>query len=242
MKYLLVLGFICKVYKKEPLARIYVGKKLIDEYNITAHDDDWFYNFQQKHHILQPNLTSQFENLHLKNIPPLKIYELEIDEKQEDITFSIEIINDDNNYNNGFMTKSTLIQLRIFYFFPYNLKLLSKLEKIYNKNKISKNLAWYYSGRCNLFDTCLKHMTWNKKNKEEVILRNKTLSHYQVGGSGYFTCKRYKKYGILISKLFKSYRFAMNRIDPGVGSYELKSTLNFMIDKYQQHENKRNFD
>jgi hypothetical protein len=247
MRYLLVVGFVCNVYKKEPRARIFVNDRMIDEYYIPNHHDDWLDNFIQQQHVLQPNVENEFENLYIKNLPPLKFYELEINEKQENIDFIIEIDNDDNNYNNGFMTKSTLIQLRIFYFFPLNLKLLSKLEKIYNKNKLSKNLAWFYSGKFNLFDNNLKNVEWHwHKNNKDILNNGRgdsiSMSHYQVGGSGFFIIKRIKKYGILISKLIKSYRFIMNRIDPGVGSYELKNTINFMIDKYTQYANQRNTD
>ena len=44
MKYLLVVGFACDVYRQEPRARIFVDNKLIDEFNIQHHES----NFQKK--------------------------------------------------------------------------------------------------------------------------------------------------------------------------------------------------
>ena len=34
MRYLLVVGFNCKVYRREPQARLFFNEKLIDEFNI----------------------------------------------------------------------------------------------------------------------------------------------------------------------------------------------------------------
>ena len=34
MRQLLMLGFYCEVYKKEPLCRVYVNDVLLDEFNI----------------------------------------------------------------------------------------------------------------------------------------------------------------------------------------------------------------
>ena len=39
MKYLLVVGVTCKVYKKEPRARLFFNEQLIDEFYIPHQDD-----------------------------------------------------------------------------------------------------------------------------------------------------------------------------------------------------------
>ena len=36
MKYLLVVGFHCDVYRREPRARLFFNDKLIDEFNIKV--------------------------------------------------------------------------------------------------------------------------------------------------------------------------------------------------------------
>ena len=39
MKYLLVVGFACDIYRQEPRARIFIRDKLIDEFYILPHKD-----------------------------------------------------------------------------------------------------------------------------------------------------------------------------------------------------------
>ena len=47
MRYLLVVGFACDVYRREPRARIFVGDKLIDEF-LVSHEKDKLTNTQKK--------------------------------------------------------------------------------------------------------------------------------------------------------------------------------------------------
>ena len=118
MRYLLVVGFVCEVYRREPRARIFVGDKLIDEFTIS-HSTDNLFTLQkkniEKYHILNPLLPS---NLKIKNFTTLKFYELRIDKKNENIKIRIIVDNNDSNFSNSFITASTLVKFKNYSFFP----------------------------------------------------------------------------------------------------------------------------
>jgi hypothetical protein len=226
MKYLLVVGFACEVYKSEPCSRVFINDKLIDEFYIQHHKDQLsidFKNFNQNNHILKPDVKSKIDDIYTKNFPPLRFYEVEINQQQEKLKLRIEIDNNDSNSTNGFVTKSTLLELQFFYFFPIpiNVKqLIARLLKIIKKYRFSKNFAWRYCNKKFLFDL-IQNTVWYGKNKQ-----NFPSVHHKVGGSGYFYCELRKKYGMFITNLPKSYRF-------GFTSF----FINYFIDKYKQYAN-----
>jgi hypothetical protein len=233
MRYLLIVGFNCDVYRQEPRARILVGNNLIDEFNIAHYKDTLptaTEKFFKNRHVLQPHSTTQ--NIQIKNFPPLKFYEIEIDNTLNKVELRIEIENNDCNYNNGFITNSTMIQLRVCTFFPLNQKLLSKLIKIKEKKRLSQNYAWYYSKKQMLFNLlnfiCIKQ---KKKFKTVEFTSDNDISFINFGGDVVFTCELFKKYKILVNKIKKTYRYNMQSI-----------YINFFINKYKQHENQRNTD
>ena len=61
MRYLLVVGFACEVYRREPRARIFVGDKLIDEFTIS-HSTDNLFTLKKK------NIDSSYPKYILNNI------------------------------------------------------------------------------------------------------------------------------------------------------------------------------
>ena len=70
MKYLLVVGFACDVYRQEPRARIFVGNKLIDEFYIPHHKDTLtpaIKKFRQDKQLLQPCSELERVNIQIKN-------------------------------------------------------------------------------------------------------------------------------------------------------------------------------
>jgi hypothetical protein len=230
MKYLLVLGFACNVYRREPRARIYVGDQLIDEFHISNTSDNLLMatnKFFEIRHPLQPFQSFTLYNLHIKNFPPLKFCELEIDKKIKHLTLRIKIDNNDSNYSNGFMTYSTLIKLTVCCCFPLDKRVLSRLKKIKNKNRIDKNYAWYRSNKNYIFDLVRNGMCWKGVNGQKFETnKNFLLAYHEIGGDGEFFCQLNKKYGIFISKLFQSYR------------YNFRPTLiDYLLNKYKQYEN-----
>jgi hypothetical protein len=140
MKYLLVVGFACEVYRQEPRARIFVGDKLIDEFYILHHKDALtpaLENFHQNLYTLQTFSRIEGNNIKINNFPPLRFYEIEIDATLDQTELRIEIKNIDSNNTNGFITKSTLIKLQVCFFFPLHQKLL--LDYFVNKYEQHEN-------------------------------------------------------------------------------------------------------
>ena len=126
MRYLLVVGFYCQVYKKEPLSRIFVNNQLIDEFTVPLFNHDFpnRITFFKDKHILQPYPTSESDNNFFNIMPQIKFYELDVDDSITDLNLKIKILNNDNNHSNGFLSSSTVIQLRVCSFFPLDQNLL----------------------------------------------------------------------------------------------------------------------
>ena len=232
MKYLLVVGFICNVYKQEPRARIFVGNTLIDEFQVFHHKDTFlpfYWEFLKDKHILQPFAQYQLNNIKNKNLPPLRLYEIEMDIALDRTTLRIEIENNDSNYSNGFMTASTLLQLRNCYFFPIDQRLLDKLVAIKNKNRLTEHYAWYRRDFNRIFELSRNGIYWKStdlKNDTQAAIRyNNTFS---VGGNGEFICELKKKYGIFIPTFDCAYRHIFDEIE-----------IDFLIDKYKQNAHQR---
>jgi hypothetical protein len=232
MKYLLVVGFACNIYRQEPRARIFVGDKLIDEFLIQHHIDTLTTatrNFNRK--LLQPHPRNEFLNMQIKSLPPLRFYSLEIGTTLDRTELRIEIENIDSNNTNGFITKSTLIKLQVCFFFPLHQKLLSRLNEIKNKNRSTQNYAWYRSHKNYIFDLIINGLCWQGKNGQIFNSNRYKLTTCQIGGDGVFTCELVKKYQILIKKTKKSNRYNFE--------YRL---IDYFLNKYKQHENQRNTD
>jgi len=237
MRYLLVVGFSCDVYRKEPIARIFVGNKLIDEFYISFSKDnigkaitDYFSKIYSP--ILQPSSVRDFPDLIImKNHPILRFYEVEIDEKIKHLTLRINIDNSDSNYCNGFMTNSTLIKFKICYFFPFDKRVLFRLKEIRNKNQNSINYAWYKSKKNFLFDLTLNGM-YCKEIDEQKFEDNSKILHLStrsIGTNVNFICQLTKKYGILMPPVARACRYNFD--------WHITS---FFFDKYLQYENQSN--
>ena len=234
MKYLLVVGFACEVYKKEPRARIFVGDKLIDEFYILHHKETLtpaIENFQQNRHILQPfSLIKEFY-IQIKNFPPLRFYEIDIDTTLDRTELRIEIKNSDSNYTNGFITNSTIIKLQVCYFFPLHKKFLLRFKEIKNKNRQTQNYAWYRIYKNYIFNLTVNSLHWQGKNGQIVDSGRDYLYDYYLGGDGVFTCELVKKYQILMNKPKKTTRYNFDN-----------TLIDYFLNKYEQHENQRNTD
>jgi hypothetical protein len=226
MKYLLAVGFFCKVYRKEPQARIFVNDQLIDEFFIQ-HDIEGFDEKLKRlkrsnNHILQP--IDRSLELKPKSKPKfIKIYEIEINKNLQKLKINIDIKNDDNNYTNGFMTKSTLIKFEILQLIPLHEGLI-KLFKDKGACLLKKNYPWYHRNFNDWFNI-LSAGFWQEKNS---TLRQEDFWYF-IGGSGNFLVELIKKYKIFMNKKNFSYRSSFD-----------SNTIDFILDKYKQHANQRN--
>lgn len=232
MRYLLVVGFACDVYRREPRARIFVGDQLVDEFSITHTPSSlWpsISDFQKKMHPLQPLVWAELDNLWMKNHPPLKFYELQFDKEINNLSLRIDIRNHDSNYSNGYMSRSTLIRLEVCRFFPLEQKLLRRLQKIKMRRRSSENHAWYNAWKNQTFDLVINGMHWQREDGKKITNSGLTLIRaHDIGGDGAFLCELSKKYGILMPTLARAWRHNFN--------YPI---TNYLFDKYQQHAHQR---
>jgi len=236
MRYLLVVGFACDVFRREPRARIFVGDRLVDEFSIPHAPSSWWPAreefLKKKSHILQPCPWSDIDNLWMKNHPPLKFYELQCDDEITNLTLRIDIHNHDSNHSNGYMTRSTLIRLEACVLFPLHAGLLRRLEKIRVIGRMSENYAWYRAQKNQIFDIVLNGMRWQGANGRNIANSpSACLSAQSIGGGGAWVCELEKKYGMLLPRLARACRLYFN--------YPLISNL---FDKYQQHAHQRDSD
>ena len=132
MKYILGLGFRCKVYMYEPLARIYFNERFIDEFNIPHNHDgskDIEWGIELEENFLpnaEPDTLNDANWPILKTRPNSKInsnpniywYEIETYPNEKNGNLKIEIHNSVSNYSNAFMTKSTLLKLETLFILP----------------------------------------------------------------------------------------------------------------------------
>lgn len=231
MKYLLVIGFASDVYRKEAQARIFFGDKFIDEFYIKNFKDNLLTakeNFLAGKHVLQPYSSADYLGNISKNLPPLRFYEIELDQIKNQEELRIEIKNNDNNYINGFMTCSTVVKLQTCWFFPLDKKLLCRLKDISDKTPILRK-NFFNKNFAPLFNLTVNALKWHGENGIALDIKNTFMPHYKIGGTGYFSCKFVKKYGIFIPELYKSNRYCF------------PTGINYIINKYEQYANQRNF-
>jgi hypothetical protein len=238
MRYLLVIGFYCNLYKKNPVAKLYLNDKLLDEFIIEQYEcklikqKKTIEKFIPITHLLDNKINIQkIPYIFLEFCPPLRFYELELNNDIKNVKLKIYLENNDNNFTNGFLTRHTYLTLKVCHFFPLDKKKLAKFIKIRDKKIISKNYAWYRRNKIQIFDCTLNGMEWHTDTKKMSISNESLFDKHQISGSGYLLCNLVKKYGIYIPLFSKPYRYNCHA-----------KLLNLMLDKYQQYANQRNND
>lgn len=219
MKYLLVVGFFCNVYKVEPKVRIFLNDILIDE--VIVEHQDKIYPKSEKH-FLDQLPAKEKTDLHIsfeKVLPKFLIYNIDVDDNWKKIRLKLDVDNDDSNYSNGFMTKSTLLILDQLFLLPENKNLYLKFKDWRRKKMLSANYAWFCSCHRDFFN-CTTSLYWNQNERKKVEPGE------CVGGSGYFECELYKKYKIFIPDLSQPYRFNLQ-----------EKLIEYIYDKYSENEN-----
>ena len=150
MSYVLFLGFKSSIYKKAPTIRISLDDFFLDEFvvesikNDSNHEDinnyqlysNDFIKIIKKQEKTNPIPPHKFYPKNLKNFFPnyenFRIFELDkkIIESKDDHKLLIEIFNNDSNYTNGFMNKSTLVALTNIHVIPKDI--LSNLDRFFD--------------------------------------------------------------------------------------------------------------
>jgi hypothetical protein len=239
MKYLLVVGFACDVYKQEPRVRLFFNDQLIDEFCIPHHDDkkNLIYPSSNLKHLLEP-YSEKIEIEHLqKKLPLLRFYEIEVDNKLQQALIRIDVDNDDNNYNNGFMTKSTHLQFKVLSLLPADRKIYEWFALKSQNQRLTDKFAWYRRKLYNTFFSLIDNLTWIGKNRQKftnITSSPDGIYTNTIGGSGSLHCELIKKYGILLGR---------SRRPKHTYIYTVKSGLHTIIyDKYEKYANQRNTD
>jgi hypothetical protein len=237
MRYLLVVGFVCDVYRREPRARLFFNNQLLDEFNIK--------HFTQNKNLIDPNKKLKnlldpynvelYRKYIIESLPPLFFYEIDIDDRLKKSSIRIDIDNNDSNYVNGFISKSTLLTCSILSLLPLNKKIFRWFsEKMINK-MFTDRYAWFRRDHINSFFGGYRGNIHNKTtwigNNGQLAGQNikESLVSYNIGGSGGLHCNLIKKYGIMMPELVETKRSYLYKIH----SYVVESLYN----KYEQHAN-----
>jgi hypothetical protein len=261
MRYLLVVGFYCDVYRKEPQARLFFNDQLIDEFNIQNCLENR--NLKSPHGMhpfpfpspaqwhpasLEPistefrgtNNNKALMTYHSKSLPTLRLYEVEINNQLKKSSIRIDIDNDDNNYNNGFMTRYTRLQFNILVLVPLDKKIYNWfLKKSYDARNTDR-YAWHRRDCINNFFignylNIYSNITWTGKNGEKIDgSKVKFMGRYTIGSGGSLHCELIRKYGILLPKLIEIKRPYIYKTQARV--------IEYIYDKYERYANQRNTD
>ena len=239
MRQLLMLGFYCEVYRREPRCRVYVNDVLLDEFNIPQSD-----RVDIEMDVLDPlNSRKRLENE--KTNPPFLKY-IEFDDAGADsLDVVLRIQNDDNNYANGFMSRYTHITLS--HLFLASKKVMENFDNLLNNFKFSRKnwekynrdiVDFYIRENKNfIFEnhvTNLNHVTNIKLNFPSICLNSdEDVGFYKIGSSGYYHLTLKKKLGFWQdSKNSSRGRWGLGYID----------FVEYLYDKYKQHEDQRSTD
>ena len=125
MKYIVVLGIEFQKYKKPVKISVSTGGRLIDEFDLNENLPgsesegkigwpDFFDVFCYWNTL--PNLKDRLPTLLYEQPRFFKVYKLEEAELIDNLVISVE--NNNNNYTNGFMTKSSKLRFQVIAMFP----------------------------------------------------------------------------------------------------------------------------
>lgn len=128
MKYIVVLGIEFQKYKKPVKISVSTGGRLIDEFDLNENLPgsesegkigwpDFFDVFCYWNTL--PNLKDRLPTLLYEQPRFFKVYKLEDSQLVDNLVISV--ANDNNNYTNGFMTKSSKIRFQVIAMFPENM-------------------------------------------------------------------------------------------------------------------------
>ena len=137
MKYIFGFNVGCKIYKKFPKIYISLNNKLIDEIEL---DNDHLYNeINLLDRKTYPDTESGRKNFIADRLFSKKINLYTLDNKDLHGKITLKIRNDDNNYTNGFMTRSTQIKFSFVFLIPEFI-LFERRKELLEKLKYSRKI------------------------------------------------------------------------------------------------------
>jgi len=261
MKYILVLGIEFLKYKKNAKISISTDNLLVDEFDLDEDIlgskikpvimPDFLDVFGDKTFWLFSNdRTNSSKFLHSQ--PRFfKIYKLEDTLIGKKIVITVD--NDNSNYNNGFMTKSSLIRFQVIAMFPESMiindcrKLFDTAKKIrevslkYGNSVRKKNL--YGKTKCLLLNgpdrvnwPALRHYTPVFKNTKTnlTVLPDVPVCLSWLGGSFEIQLQVREKYNLKYLCDQKNKSYGVWNVATGIAT--LLSTSNILINKNNEDQ------
>lgn len=107
MSYLLCLVFEYRRFKRDAIVRIYADDLLVDELNLS---EDIYLKVKNKMDAPSISDTHGPENISRLLYLPERCFTFQLNEKHLKRSIRLEVINDNNNYTNGFMTSFSYIK------------------------------------------------------------------------------------------------------------------------------------
>ena len=142
MQYVLGLGIGVEKYKLSPNFRVFLNDILIDEFTLDSNDIQRITNpaEKQKWGALDRGIPGDVydPNVFLSYPSFLKIYSV----PETTGTLKIQVMNNDSNYTNGFLTRSTIVRFHTVFYIP---------KKCYDNN-----FEYFYTKRIRKFEKNLK--------------------------------------------------------------------------------------
>jgi hypothetical protein len=225
MNYILCLGIKSTIYKKNPILRLSINEYFIDEFTVDAESNlnenevvdnpvPEFISQDLDKNVYSKEYSSYMDNFTFldpierkKRIPKnydgiinndINVRYFEISEnilKSRDNKIILDILNDDNNYTNGFLTKGTFLTLSVLYLAPKEIfthpekflaQHITKELKIKNSCENKESIKLFYKKRkvvFNLIRQCNQIGTYFFTKSDGKITKQ-IEPNYWIGESG----------------------------------------------------------
>ncbi len=189
MSHLLCLLFEYHRYQNDAIMRIYADGLLVDEILLTEDITLKAKNFRARPPFFHSKASGWMDL-------PNKLFVFELDEKHLQKNLRIEVINDNNNHTNGFMTDFSYINWHGLFLVPRCLLIQDnwrKLGRFINRKWQSENLATTADG--------LNFFPYKAPRDSDIIVRSSsnewkdTLLWEKRGGSFDVEIPLFKKHG-----------------------------------------------
>ena len=211
MSYVLMLLFEYKRYKQDALVRIYADDHLVDEITLKKdiklksikYPEDGIYRERMG---IPPNQEYPQNGYTPVLIVPEKLFLFKISQQNLNRNIRIEVVNDNNNYTNGFITEYSYIKFHKVDLFPTCL--------LKSKNWSMLDRFFIYQDMINLWPMTHFPTEVGTQRTSTSWCRGTDFYNYEKGGSFSVEFSLYKKHRIThlgpipVGKLWLSYLHA----------------------------------
>ena len=230
MKYFLVLALEFKAYKKPAAVKISMGDRLIDLLHLDkdlGQTNELLATIKEKHYVNYNSLKlitdAKKKDLWTKQPKFFKVYEIESSHIKD---LNIEVVNENSDFNNGFMKHSSMIRFPCIALFPKTpvveddgkmFKFLVMCEKLYLK--YGKELSLTSAARQS-WPSCDQYYV-SFKNKNQDMNKNGLMWYNSwIGSSFDIKIEIGKKHGMFYLK---------KHGDPAPGLWIVDRVINYAL-------------